>query len=276
MGKVFDILRSRWPEVVMIVVLQGGLLVLLGQFSAMVEPTEVGKPWGQISESPGKDMLLGFMTIIFLIVWQMLCLGFLRTACTEGCKSQEPKTLVRIGSHFFWRVFIFEMIFSVVYLTAAFLIFSLFGSYVLGTKSVEDIPVWVEPMSLYVAVIILIKPRILIPALIVAGDWRLGQAFRLQGEYRIRNAGGLIKLFLGCFAAIFSLAYIMKLTIGKGIFHYLAAGVYGIVASGLTLLISLVAIKYVMEKSGREFSEVLEDIEKPGQEARKADEQQEE
>lgn len=260
----------------LIVVLQAGLLVLLGQFSAMVEPTDVGKPWGQISDTPDKDMLLGFMTMIFLIIWQMLCLGFLRTACTEGCRPQEPKMLVRIGSHFFWRLFMFELLFGVVYLATTFLVFSLLGSVILGAKSIEDIPMWVEPASLYIAVIVLIKPRLLMPALIVSGDWRLGQAFRLQSEYRLRNAHGLVKLFLACFGTIFLLAYILKLTIGKGIYHYLTAGVYGIVASGLTLLISLSAIWYVVQGSSREFSEVLEDIENLDQQNSEADKELEE
>ena len=97
MPDAFEIIKKRWPEVVLIVFLQAGMMMLMEQVYAAAEQGVVGSRAGQPSQAI--DFFLGFGTIAITIVAQMLYLGFLKTACTEGTAPREPGAILRIGRY---------------------------------------------------------------------------------------------------------------------------------------------------------------------------------
>ena len=98
----YEIIKKRWPEVVLIVFLQAGLMMLMEQIYAAAEQNIAGNGAGQTSQVI--EFFMGFGTIAIAIVATMLYLGFLKTACTEGTAPREPGVLLRIGRHYFWRI----------------------------------------------------------------------------------------------------------------------------------------------------------------------------
>ena len=106
MSSVFSIIKSRWPEVAMVVVFQVAAILLRFQLFNLIQPLNTSDGSIRLDTIPGwAGFLIGFGTIVFSILYLLLWLGFLRTSYTDGAAEKNPAELVKTGRHFFWRIF---------------------------------------------------------------------------------------------------------------------------------------------------------------------------
>jgi hypothetical protein len=96
-----EILKKRWPEAALIIILQAGLMVLLEEIAGQAAVAQQAQ---STSPPPHMGFIWGMGTALFAVIWQMLYLGFLATACTEGAAPKQPGELVGVGRLFFWRM----------------------------------------------------------------------------------------------------------------------------------------------------------------------------
>ena len=99
--KTLAILKARWPEVALII----GIPLL-----AMLLEKLLLKAGAKSTLTIYSATL--FLPLLFSLISILLRLGFLRTLYLEGTKRQSPFILLRIGAHFFWRMFVLGMIYT--------------------------------------------------------------------------------------------------------------------------------------------------------------------
>jgi len=254
LAAVVRILKARWPEAALVILLQAGLMVLLeeiaGRASVVQQAPSAALPVHM-------DFILGMGTALFAIVWQMLYLGFLATAYSEGAGPQQPARLVGVGRLFFWRMLRFQIVLGVIYIGVSFVILVIVQSVVLGTEDVSKIPDWVAHLCSFAALSVLAKPMLLIPAVMIVRDRMVLEAVGLLKEYRFFEAKDLVWAFFGCFATVYLLSSLLGRIKPGGAFYYTAVGIYAVVSSALIVALNLAAVLFV----GRKTKLTIEDTE---------------
>ena len=263
MSGVIEIFRKRWPETALVILLQAGLMVLLeeivGRASVVQQTPSAALP------GPA-DFIVGMGTALFAIVWQMLYLGFLATAYSEGSSPQQPAQLVGIGRLFFWRMLRFQIILGVIYIGMSFVILVIVQSVILGAEEVSQIPDWVAHLCSFAALSVLAKPMLFIPAVMIVRDRMVLEAVGLLKEYRFFEEKGLVRAFFVCFATVYLLSSLLGLMEPGGVFYYAVVGIYAVVSSLLIVALNLGAVLFVAgrtnltiedteENNGDEFAE---------------------
>ena len=234
MPKVLEILKQRWPEATLVIVFQAGLFVLLDQLTAITQPSE------QVARNSGSMiLLLTAGTTCFAVICMMLNLGFVTTAYYEGCQRQEPGHMVVVGRYFFWRMIRFQILFGMGYLALVFFLSSLTGK--LSGKEMTNIPQWI----LLVAPICLLKPLLLTPAVMIVRDYVVFPAFGSLREFRLMQVPGLLLAFISGFVMIWLLSFVLSQMDNEGIWRYIMVGIYSVVWSSVTLILTLAAIRFV-------------------------------
>lgn len=166
-----SILCQRWPETLLIVAVGAGLSVVIE--TAVIPP--VGDP-AIVGYRPGWAMfVLGFGVATIGILWQMGCLGFLRSIRSEPFIAREPASLISEGRRFFWRFLGGQLIAG-----ALWWLFSALGLWVagkmLGLRAVSQTPLWLVHLISAAAMGLASKWLFALPAVIVAFDVSLRQA----------------------------------------------------------------------------------------------------
>lgn len=233
----------------LVVAFQACLIILMEQFASIAGTTS---DTGLEKLPTGIDFLLGLGTMIFLVVWQMLYLGFLATANTEGTTPQEPMKLIKVGRYFFWRIIVFELLFAVIHITIFLIILAIIGS-----GNAAEMPVWVPQVCFFASLVLLTKPRLLTHAIMIVTDCGVYHALASLKWYRLLQAKTLLRLFLVCLATIFLLSLAVIVT--KGISKYAMLGLYATVSSTLMLTVALEAIRFIAEKTKPPIEEAIED-----------------
>jgi len=243
---VIEIFRKRWPEAALIILLQAGLMVLSEDIvfrSSLAQQT-------QSAALPGyAGFIVGMGTAFFAIVWQMLYLGFLATAYSEGASPKQPAQLVSIGRLFFWRMLRFQIILGVIYMGVSFLILVMLQSVVPGAEKVSSIPDWLAHLCSFAALVVLAKPMLFTPAVMIVRDRMVLEAVGLLKEYRFFEAKGLVRAFFVCFATVYLLSSLLSFIEPDGIFYYAAVAIYAVVASTLIVAVTLGAVLFVGSKT---------------------------
>ena len=160
--KTLAILKARWPEVTLIAGLH--ILGMLSNKLFRAAKPDLARTWVLLY------MAFSFLIMIISII---LYLGFLRTVYLEGQKHQSPLVLLRIGKHFFWRMVGFGLLWGLVYLILAWLIFLItkqLTSIDTGFFETAKVAPLVYQLCFIAAMLILIKPFLFIPALIIVLD----------------------------------------------------------------------------------------------------------
>ena len=243
MPDAYEIIKKRWPEVVLIVFLQAGMMMLVEQVSAAAEQDVAAGRVGQPSQAV--DFFLGFGTIAITIVAQMLYLGFLKTACTEGSAPQEPGVILRIGRHYFWRILRFQLLIFVVYIGLVGLILSLLGPFVAEAAKPEDFPEWLLGVSFLLALIVLIKPLTLSPALMVGCDMMAVKSIVSIRRYRIFGERKVLALYVLGFIIISAISVALDMFETTGALRYFKVGFCGVVTGTALLAVHLEALRMV-------------------------------
>ena len=227
MPAVLNIIRNRWTEVLLIVVVQTGLAMLMLQIVGDNPGSE--ESMQQLMDMPaGKQFGLTFGASAIWVIWIMLGIGFLATACKEGTIQQQPSTLLIAGRYFFWRLLCLYFAFTVISMIVA-QIFWQFGMNLFPNVGQEKMTQYAS-MAMMVA---LVKPMLLMPSIIIVKDCNVIASFKYMAHYRLLAAKGLIKLIAICYGGAFLLTLIFSeinlegtgKLIGQGI-DYTLSGVF--------------------------------------------------
>ena len=244
MPSTLEILKKRWPEVLLIVGFQVGVLMLLDQIMGLAPVTEsAGEKAGDIS--PRHAFLLGLGTMTFGIIFEMLRLGFLRTAYTDGCASWEPGYLLRMGRYYFWRFFRYQLLVGIVCMGLASVVMSLVGTALLGAKTPEDMPKWLETVSFFAASVAVVKYMTLMPAVMLGRDMMVRQSFVALREYRLAEAGRVTIVFVVSLGVVSAISIAVDYSGAEGWVRYMLVGFQGVMMSVALLVIYLEALRFV-------------------------------
>jgi hypothetical protein len=247
---IIEIIKKRFPEVVLIVVFQAGISFLFNQITRTMAPSQGQTEAMHTGSLPmGMDVVLGLGLAICVIVWQLLFLGFLRTSFVNGPAQQEPKTLVMVGRAFFWRTFRFQIILGFVYIAIASLIYSLMISVMYKDVPIADLPDWVMLSASFLSIIILIKPLLLCPAIMIVSGCMVKDSFTRLKNFKPLTDPLMLRLFIAFIATAFVFSTIETLTKTGTIGHHLILAIQGITTSSLWLIISLYTIKFIADRT---------------------------
>ena len=241
MPGVLEIIKRRWPEVLLIVVFQAGALVLMAQFEDLSANPDDSIP--QVSPVTGLFLSTAIMTLALLCL--MLILGFTATAYYEGSVPQQPARLVKVGKYFFWRMVRFQLLFGLACLILSAMIFSVFGGIFFGGIPIEDYPEWFERLCFFLTMVILAKPMLIIPAEMIVTDCMVLESVSSFWQYELQRAKTLLKLFAGGLVVLFLLSLPVDAAEEDGFGYYAALAACAVVAGFFTIVINLEAVLFV-------------------------------
>ena len=238
--KTYEILIVRWPEVMLITVLHVGLMLLLER--VMVAGGAGQSHRGTIPD--GAMFVLGFGCMLMAVVWQMLYLGFLRTAALNGAAPHEPLTLLVTGRGFFWRLLGVQFVLGALLWLLAGLLAGLAGSF-LGYQNAAAFPRWLLEIAGVGAMALLVKPFFLVPALILAFNTSIPEALRLMWQFRLGEMGALLKIYALGLTVIATVAIAATLAPHGTTGYYVASGASYLTQSLIILTLLLATVLFL-------------------------------
>ncbi len=230
----------------MVILLQAGLMVLLEEIAGQAAIAQQAQ---STTPPPHMGFIWGMGTALFAVIWQMLYLGFLATACTEGTAPKQPGELVGAGRLFFWRMMRFQIVLGIAYVGISLMVLAIVQSAALGQKDASSIPAWVAHLCSFAALVVLVKPILLTPAIMIVRDRMVLEAFKLLKEYRLAEAKPVVRAFFICFATVYLLSSLLGLIETGSVFYYALVGIYAVVSSTLIVSVTLGAVLFVASKT---------------------------
>jgi len=242
--KAIDILKVRWPEVMLVVVLHVAMVLLVEDVVAASENMDAQGPMPPFWAS----FLLGMGMILCGILWQMIYLGFLKTVAVSEGEPKQPMQLLRTGRPYFWRILLFQMLlgFAVMLLNAVFL--NVLGGLIWQGRSIEDLPVWFAQLCALAGILIVLKPMLLVPACVIVYDVSAFGAFSKMRFYRLSQIDGIFKAIIIGFGIIALSAMPSVLLDAEGPRRYISSGLYNVASSLVLLILAMVAVLWVQQQ----------------------------
>jgi len=200
---------------------------------------------GKLDLTTSSSLLPFGVHMVFIIVLLILGLGFLRTFYLEGQKQQPPLVLLRIGKHFFWRMFGLGLLFMIIYLVLAGLIFLIVKQFTSMDTSFSQVTPWIRHLCFAASMLILIKPVLLIPALIIVLDCKAFKSFKLLKQCKILNMKELVMLFFVSMALTFLWAFLPTPQDTMTISQYILIVCLAVVGNFIGLMIVVLAVRFV-------------------------------
>lgn len=236
------VLRARWAEVVLVTAMQTGLMLLFERV-LLVGGADPSHP----ARIPDWAMfVLGVGMMLIAVVWQMLYLGFLRTAAVDGSAAHEPMTLLLTGRRFFWRFLGVQLVLGAALWLTAGLLAGVAGT-MLGYRNAADFPQWVLEMGGIGAIALFVKPFFLIPALILAFDTSAMEAVALMRQFRLGDLGLLLKGYIFGLAIIAAAAVAASLAPRWTTVYYVASGASFLIQSMTFLMLMLATVLFLAQ-----------------------------
>ncbi len=229
--KLFDILKSRWPEAIMVAGLQACCMLLVLDFQyTRRQPL-----------SFELSFLLGIIMALFGIISQMLLWGFLRTVAIGGAQPVEPKELLRTGRGYFWKMFIFQLVLLPVFMAIIFAVVTGVQMVLYG-QTKEDIPAWLSIVSGSAAGLILLKPTYLVPAQILTRDCGIWEAVRDLRQTRLFGTKYFPVMAVGLMVFSGVIDYLSEHIEYQSLLHYPVLGTQAAVTASGMLVLFLAAV----------------------------------
>ena len=180
--------------------------------------------------------------LIMLAVAALLLIlraGFLRTAYLYGGKGQRIVTLLQTGKRFFWQLFIFACLYGIILLVPMLILIRVVGP--------SDF--WIVGLCNIALTVVLMKPLLLVPAMIIVRKIRAFDALRSFMTYKIFEARELLILFAA--QQVFRLLYLFARPLlgNGGIIYHSTSAITNVVGTLLTIAVALSAVLFVGSKT---------------------------
>lgn len=246
-GFVLSVVVSRWQEVVLLVGLLGGLMFVWFELVGLTEPS------GEINNDLSVFVVAG--CVAFGVIVFMLVCGFLRSVTLVGCEPLMPVVLLKVGRRLFFRIFHLEIILELLTILVFVLLVSLMESVVQIEKANKLMQLRIVWLCMFFSQICLIKFRLVVMGVALVQDYRVTDAFRCLGQYRLRNGGAMLLVFGVSAAVLSTVSYQLQSAtlFGKNTLVY---SVFNGVVIGVTVVLwGLCAVwfagRFTREQTGR-------------------------
>jgi hypothetical protein len=254
--KAIDILKMRWPEVMLVVVLHVAMVLLIEDVVAASENMDAQGPMPPFWAS----FLLGMGMILCGILWQMIYLGFLKTAAVSGGEPKQPMELLRTGRPYFWRIVLFQIMLGFVVMLLNGIFLSVLGGLIWQERSIEDLPVWFVQLCALAGILIVLKPMLLVPACVIVYDVTAFGAFSRMRFYRLGQIGGIFKAIVIGFGIIALSVLPSVLMDAEGAERYIFSGLHNAASSLVLLILAMAAVLWVQQQFEAEHVKISEDF----------------
>ena len=235
--KTLAILKARWTEVTLIAGLH--ILALLSSNLFQVEMTDSAPTWTLL--------YMGFSFSI-MIISRILYFGFLRTCFLDAQEPCPPIVLLKTGKHFFWRMVGVGLLWGIAYFILAWLIFLMAKQFIsvdAGFFETAKVVPLLYQLCFIGAMLILIKPFLFIPALIIVLDCRVFESFKFFKQCKLSDVKELVTLF--CIQAASTLLWVFLPKLGEAeiTLQYTFGIVSSIIPYFISLMVSVIAVRFV-------------------------------
>ena len=253
--KAIDILKIRWPEVMLVVVLHVAMVLLVEDVMVASENMDAQGAMPPFWAS----FLLGMGMILCGILWQMIYLGFLKTAAVSEGEPKQPMQLLRTGRPYFWRILLFQLLLGFVVMLLNGVLLSVLSGLIWKERSVEDLPVWFAQLCALAGILIVLKPMLLVPAFIIVYDVSAFGAFGRMRFYRLGQIDSIFKAIAVGFGIIALSVLPSVLMEAKGAMRYIFSGLHSMASSLVLLMLAMAAVLWVQQLFDAEYAKVNED-----------------
>ncbi len=228
----------------LVVVLQAALMLLAEQLAAGVQVSESHRT--QLPFWAG--FLLGVGTMLYAVLWQMMYLGFLKTAAVEGPRPQPPAELVRSGRPYFWRILFFQILLGCVLFFVNGVLVGAGGAIFWKGRPFPEIPEWFMQVCGLAAILIVLKPMLLVPARMLVYDDSTYQAIAGMRTCKIGRLDSLLKLTILGLGVVLVIMLLASAIPQKTPAYYVFLGLHHIVFSLVFLTPTLMAVLWMQEQ----------------------------
>lgn len=223
MTATLKIVKKRWPEVAVIVAL--GILRFLIPMPTAVAGISILRYLSQL------------LVIAIAAVMLTARAGFLHTAHLYGDRRQRISTLLQTGKHFFWQLLIF---------------YAMYGILMYGMLRISLLLMRADFRTVVLCNVILMKPLLLVPALIIVRDCRAFEGIKLIWSYKLLRAKELL-LFFAIQQAFMLVPIFMPppKEVGSVFYRSMGAG-RNIIGNLLVIVVALSAVRFVAGETEKE------------------------
>ncbi|OHB55573.1 MAG: hypothetical protein A2Y07_03315 [Planctomycetes bacterium GWF2_50_10] len=227
MINVLGILKHRWPEILLIMGLEAAATYTMLQFPMTNQPTAA-----QLSTLPYAALLF----VVFWTVANLLRLGLMRTAFTDGPMTYDPWHLLKIGYHYFWRMVGFSLIIAAI---TAVVVLALMG--IMNWTTGNTSPAMMS-LCMIAATTLLVKPTMFGPTSIVVLDCPVMHALGFTRLLKLLGSPQMLGLFLVIQGLAVVNVFMPRLPDDYD--QWVSAG-FALLASAISISAYLHAVKYI-------------------------------
>jgi hypothetical protein len=254
--KTFDILKMRWPEVMLVVVLQAAITLSANEIAvSLIEESQFNIE----SVSSELNFFFGLCLMTIWILWLMLYTGFLKTLAVSETQPFRPLDLLREGVPYYWRFLLLGiLVMFLVGLSFIGFAFSL-GSMIWKTSDWLQMPGWFLVVCEIAATLAFIKLSLFVSARIITCDESVPEALRWHRLYRVGDIEGLPKaIFIG-FSAILIISIINSFVPETPVLYYTVAGIQLIINYGVMFFLTAMVVLYIQWQLEAEYQRLNEE-----------------
>jgi hypothetical protein len=229
--KLFDILKSRWQEAIMVAGLQACCMILLQDLR-------------HIQDDPsafGRLFMMGVGMAAFVIISQMLFWGFVRTALVGGVQSVGLMELLKTGKGYFWKMLFFQLMLFPVFVLIILAVTSGVQMVLYGHVKQDDVSEWLNMVGATAASLILIKPVYFVPAQIVRKDCGIMEAVRNLGQTRLLKMRYFLIMAVSLMIISSLIDYQFELIKPQSVYYFPVLGVQAVLSAAGMLVLFLAA-----------------------------------
>jgi hypothetical protein len=242
--KAIDILKVRWPEVMLVVVLQAAMMMLAEEVVVISENAETQGVMLPFWAS----FLLGFGIMLFAVLWQMLYLGFLKTSAVSGGQPQQPMQLLRSGRPYFWRILFFQIMLGFALMLLNSFLASSLGGLIWEGRPLAELPSWFVQLCALVGILVALKPLLLVPAQMIVYDITVFRAIYRMRFCRISGIDNFLRLIMVSFGVIVLSTLLVGSLTPKTTAYYIFSGLHQAVFSFILFTLTLIAVLWVQQQ----------------------------
>ena len=235
-------MKKRWPEVAIII----AIAIIPPRLFEMITRSILVKSDASHGIFYTAHYLRTALELVIAAILIVIKAGFFRTAYLHGTENRRVGALFGQGRRFFWRMVVFGIILRLIYVPTQMVI-----SFIIAKCAAPDnyliISWWTSTLCMTIISVALMKPVLLVPALIIVRDISLVDAVKSIREYKIFRAKELLILF-GIQQGL-NFVYLFLMPLRNAAFSQPLWFARGIIGYFLVVAIALSAVRFVAEKA---------------------------